>query len=234
MGSALTAGVFWLHACAYAWLWRDSSIDRLWLWRGSSILPNSSHLVVGLSGSTIAFWFVRDPSGGCYCVWFYSLLIAVVVLCNCASGEKCAVALESLLAVYFCWRYLGYCCSVQDKIPCLASLQQLRSDDLRMGNCPHRPPPRAPARANGPVASTRAQRRWQWAVRRIHRLLHVRRVWACLGQYLNSPEVLQVTLGLERKKGLLQRVQPASVVARDRVARAAAKASAKAQAQFQQ
>jgi hypothetical protein len=79
-----------------------------------------------------------------------------------------------------------------------------------MGTCPSRAS-RQPRIVNTPEQSEAAKLRWRQACKRIIRLLHLRRIWAHLGNYLN--QVKDLTAGLERKKGKLVRVAPADSLA---------------------
>ncbi len=72
----------------------------------------------------------------------------------------------------------------------------------------------------------RAVRRWRRAIRQIVWLLGVRRRWAATGRYLQRPQVLALTAGLERRQGVLHRVVAADAAIRRR---AAAKPKAKGQ-----
>ncbi len=74
----------------------------------------------------------------------------------------------------------------------------------------------------------RARQRWALAVKRVRWLLRIRRLWAAVGQYLQRPSVLSLTLGLERRQGLLVRVLPAEVAFRRRSATPVPKVQPKA------
>ena len=45
----------------------------------------------------------------------------------------------------------------------------------------------------------RARARWRWALHRVRWLLRLRLKWHVIGRYLNRPDVLTLTDGLERK-----------------------------------
>ena len=55
----------------------------------------------------------------------------------------------------------------------------------------------------------RARRRFREAVRQIVNLLRLRRRWARLGNYLQNPNIRDLTVGLERRRGTLVRTRPA-------------------------
>ena len=79
-----------------------------------------------------------------------------------------------------------------------------------MGNCSRRAAALGPQPVrNTPEQSARARDRWQKAAKRVRWLLRVRRLWAHLGLYLNRPEVLTLTAGLERRGGVLTRTATA-------------------------
>ena len=72
----------------------------------------------------------------------------------------------------------------------------LLTSPLFMGNCSHRRPLAvqvAPPLHNTAAQAARARLRWRKAIRRVVRLLKVRRLWAELGRYLQTPEVLTLT-----------------------------------------
>ena len=99
-----------------------------------------------------------------------------------------------------------------------------------MGQCPSRSTSTrtSTVTVNTSEQSARARARWITAFRRVHRLLHIRRLWAHVGHYLNRPDVLTLTDGLERRKGQLIRfaahgcwstpTQPAALTRRARQA----------------
>ena len=59
------------------------------------------------------------------------------------------------------------------------------------------------------VQGRRARRRFREAVRQVVNLLRLRRRWARLGQYLQNPNIRDLTVGLERRRGTLVRTRPA-------------------------
>ena len=59
------------------------------------------------------------------------------------------------------------------------------------------------------VQARRARRRFREAVRQVVNLLRLRRRWARLGQYLQNPNIRDLTVGLERRRGTLVRTRPA-------------------------
>ena len=80
-----------------------------------------------------------------------------------------------------------------------------------MGNCPSRSrqPILHPIHRvkNSALQASRAIKRWHWAVRATTRILRLRKRWAKLGIYLQTPRIQSLIEGLERKKGLLIRVK---------------------------
>ena len=81
-----------------------------------------------------------------------------------------------------------------------------------MGNCPARsaqPVRRGLVRQNTAVQAARAKVNWHHAVQLVARILRLRKRWAALGRYLQTPRIQDLVLGLERRQGQLRRVQPA-------------------------
>ena len=77
---------------------------------------------------------------------------------------------------------------------------------------------------NSPEQSARARAHWRRAVQHISTVLRLRRRWNAIGIHLQQPRIQSLVAGLERVRGVLVRVQPASVAAQDRIRRAIAKA----------
>jgi hypothetical protein len=59
-------------------------------------------------------------------------------------------------------------------------------------------------------------------------LLRLRRLWAHIGLHLKQPHLLSLTVGLERREGILLRSKPAVVAAKARVQKAISRAAARA------
>ena len=101
-----------------------------------------------------------------------------------------------------------------------------------MGACPSRrtatPATTEPLR-NSAEQSARAKSRWVTATRHIRHLLRLRRLWAEIGRYLQRPELLTLTQGLDRRGGHLVRTLAADRAIQNRVSRAVQRATRRAQ-----
>ena len=63
---------------------------------------------------------------------------------------------------------------------------------------------------NTPQQSERARKHWRQAVQYISRILRIRKKFARLGKYLDQFRIQELVSGLERNRGVLRRVAPAS------------------------
>ena len=101
---------------------------------------------------------------------------------------------------------------------------------LLMGICPSRRPLAAqqPLLRNQAAQSARAVRNWHRGFKRIRRLLRLCILWSELGRHLQTPQLLGLTQGLERRQGKLVRVVATDVAIQNRIQRAIAKAAARA------
>ena len=59
------------------------------------------------------------------------------------------------------------------------------------------------------VQGRRAQWRFRTAVRKVINLLRLRLRWSRVGQFLQVPNIRDLTVGLERRRGRLVRTRPA-------------------------
>ena len=83
-----------------------------------------------------------------------------------------------------------------------------------------------------PEQSTRAIRNWQFLGKLVRRHLKLRIKWAALGKYLDQPNLLSLTAGLDRVKGKLVRTAPADIALEQKVSNSVAKAAARAKARL--
>ena len=83
-----------------------------------------------------------------------------------------------------------------------------------MGNCPARsalPVRLGLVRQNTAAQAAKAKVNWHRAVQLVARILRLRKRWAALGRYLQTPRIQDLVLGLERRQGQLIRRRPAPV-----------------------
>ena len=122
---------------------------------------------------------------------------------------------------FFYWIFMGTC-------PTRRQAPQHR--DPLQG--PQRVPRHPQRRVNTWQQSVRAIATWRRATKKIHRILHLRRLWAGLGLSLQTDAIQQLVLGLERKGGILVRRRTPDQEVQRRESAAVAKARARLRARF--